>query len=80
MNYPNFELRINTDNYKVRLGIYDGREAFIATVDFDSAGKSPFLWTNNPQMIHVLTHFCETKWALARDFPSELPVESLVSV
>jgi sugar-specific transcriptional regulator TrmB len=48
----------------VRFAIYDGKEAFIATLNAQNAGDSPALWTNNPVVLCLLKDYFETKWSL----------------
>ncbi len=66
--YPNFKLRLSPDPCEVRFAIYDDQEAFIATVDSDNAAESPALWTENPAMLHIVRHYFETKWVVAKEF------------
>ena len=74
--YPNFKLRLSPDPCEVRFGIYDNREAIVATLKSDNAAESPALWTSNPAMMHLLRHYFEAKWATAKDFTDEQPLKS----
>jgi sugar-specific transcriptional regulator TrmB len=66
--YPSFKLRLSPDPCEVRFAICDDQEAFIATVDSDNAAESPALWTKNPAILHILRHYFETKWVVAKEF------------
>jgi sugar-specific transcriptional regulator TrmB len=70
-NYSNFELRLMSEPCNVRFAVYDDHEAFFATSDSEDAAESPALWTSNPAIVHVLKHYFETKWALAKNFKVE---------
>lgn len=70
-NNPNFKLKIMPEKPKKRLGIYDGKELFIAITQEINAGESQALWTNNPMMIHILEDYFEMKWKLATECKTE---------
>jgi sugar-specific transcriptional regulator TrmB len=64
---PGFRLRTMAEKTEKRLGIYDGKEVFIAITRDTNAGESQALWTNNPMMIYMLEDYFEMKWQLATE-------------
>ncbi|MCW4001166.1 MAG: hypothetical protein NWE93_13110 [Candidatus Bathyarchaeota archaeon] len=71
LGYPNFKLRFSPDLSNVRFGVYDNEAACIATMPSYDAAESPALWTTNYALLHLLTHYVETKWATAKEIHQE---------
>jgi sugar-specific transcriptional regulator TrmB len=69
LKHPNFQIRASTDPER-SIGIYDNKAVFIATLAYSSAGESPALFTNNSNIVGILTSYFEMKWQLA--IPYEL--------
>ena len=65
---PGFRLKTLLQPPKKRIGIYDDKEALIATVKNQNGSESPALWTNNPMLIYILEDFFEMKWKVAEEY------------
>ena len=64
---PRFNLRVISEKPEKRVGIYDGKEVFIAVTRETNAGESGALWTDNLIVIHTLQDYFELKWQLASE-------------
>jgi len=67
-SHPNFEVRTLSKPIQKRLGIYDSKQALVATNKHTKAGESPTLWTNNAAIVYVLKDYFEMKWEAATRF------------
>ena len=67
-SHPNFKVRTLFKSIEKRLGIYDSKQALIATNKNAKAGESPALWTNNAAIVYVLKDYFEMKWEAATRF------------
>jgi sugar-specific transcriptional regulator TrmB len=65
MKNPSFKLRSIPKPPVVRLGIYDGKEVFIASHPETNTLESPALWSNNPCLAAIVQDYFEILWITA---------------
>ena len=82
---PFFKLRFLPKSPGTRLGMYDKKEVFIATLPTMAALESSALWTNNPSTLKLVQDYFEILWITAienqheepnykRSFPAQMQV------
>ncbi len=68
---PHFKHKFMPNSPKKRMGIFDCKEVYVATLGESDAADSPALWTDNSTMIHMLNDYFEMNWKLAEEYKIE---------
>ena len=68
---PHFKHKIMPNSPKKRVGIFDCKEVYVATLEESDAAESPALWTDNSTVTHILKDYFEMNWKLSKEYKIE---------
>ncbi len=75
-----FKLKVTSNPIKLKIGLYDKKEIFIAALTNSGACEPPIYWTNNPYLASAMLEYFEMLWNTATEYNPKKPSKPFCSL